>query len=118
MTTLGLCLYGARSLPLQNHVNLFYMDLKCWISVGSQEDTETGFCTGFDSPGISTGLREMQGSKQIWVVPSKFGLGEIQTRKSFILCGDASEHSPCPARWDTQNSAPLPGELVWSKARI
>lgn len=61
--------------------------------MGSQEDTQAGFCTVFDSPGISAGSHEMQGSKQILVVPSKSGLGKIQTHKSFILGGDASERA-------------------------
>jgi len=32
------------------------MDIKCCDSVGSQEDTETHFCAGFDSPGMSSDL--------------------------------------------------------------
>lgn len=62
--------------------------------MSSQEDTETGFCTGFDFPGVSPDLPEVQSSKQISVMPSKSGLGEIQTHKSFILCAHVSEYSP------------------------
>lgn len=53
--------------------------------MGSQEDTETGFCTGFDSPGNSQVILKCR-VKKISVIPSKFSLGEIQNHKSFILC--------------------------------
>lgn len=54
--------------------------------VGSQEDTEMGFCVGLNSPGIPPSLPSLQSSKKISVMYSKSDLAVIQNYISFSLC--------------------------------